>query len=267
MHIALDIGLALQLRAHAFYSLGQVRQLTTLVMRKLRTLTFADSLGVTRQLAQRTRQPPRQRRANQQAQADQAKAQVKQAPFGAVDVRLQRAVGLGHGNHANELAVVDDRRPHVHHRGAFIVGVAAGGAGTVLATQGQVHIVPPRIVLAQGLATGVQQHDALRVSDIDTVADLVLGQPPDLRTRAARAVGLEHFGQPPLAQGAGLDVIVQDLGQQVGGVYQCFFGGLAHHRADLFTHRVEQKVARQPDEQEVHQEDPDAQAHQAWSGL
>ncbi|MNC57423.1 hypothetical protein D3C75_1070830 [compost metagenome] len=99
------------------------------------------------------------------------------------------------------------------------------------------------------------------------MADLVLGQPPDLCARAARAVGLEHLGQAALVQGAGLDVIPQDFCQQVGSVYQGFFGGLAHHRANLFAYGIEQEVTGQADEQEVHQKDANAQPHQACSGL
>ncbi|MNE35756.1 hypothetical protein D3C80_1295330 [compost metagenome] len=58
MHIALDIGLALQLGAHAFHRLGQVRQLAALVVRQRSPLTLADRLGITGQPAQRARQPP-----------------------------------------------------------------------------------------------------------------------------------------------------------------------------------------------------------------
>src|SRR5256885_9947460 len=52
---------------------------------------------------------------------------------------FRSAIGLGDGDDADDLAVVDDRRANVHHRGAFVVGVAAGGAGAILATQGQQH--------------------------------------------------------------------------------------------------------------------------------
>ncbi|MOA36012.1 hypothetical protein D3C78_1575090 [compost metagenome] len=71
VHVALDVGLAFQLGAHALHCLCQVRQLAALVMRKLRTFPFADRLRITCQLAQRARKPPRQSRADQQAQADQ----------------------------------------------------------------------------------------------------------------------------------------------------------------------------------------------------
>ncbi|MNH04871.1 hypothetical protein D3C79_641770 [compost metagenome] len=155
----------------------------------------------------------------------------------------------------------------MHHRGAFILFDAAGGTGTVLAAQRQVHVVPARIVLAQVLAAGIEQHDALGIGNVDAVADLVLGQAPDLRAGAAQAIRLEHLRQAALGKGAGLDVIVQDLGQQVGSVYQGFLGRLAYHGANLLAHRIEQEVTRQADEQEVHQKDPNAQAHHACSGL
>jgi hypothetical protein len=60
---------------------------------------------------------------------------------------------------------------------------------------------------------------------------------------------------------------MEDFRQQVGGVHQCLLGGLAHHWADLFAHGIEQKITGQPDEQEIHQEDANPQAHQACSGL
>jgi hypothetical protein len=58
---------------------------------------------------------------------------------------------------------------------------------------------------------------------------------------AALAVGLQHLRQAALVQGALLDVVMQDFRQQVGGVHQGFLGGLAHHRADLLAHGIEQK--------------------------
>ncbi|MNP51915.1 hypothetical protein D3C76_1462700 [compost metagenome] len=99
------------------------------------------------------------------------------------------------------------------------------------------------------------------------MADLIFRQPPDLGTWAALAIGFEQLRQAALRKRAGLDVIAQDLGQQVGRVDQGFLGGLAHHRANLFAHGIEQEITRQPHEQEIHQEDPDPQAHQACSGL
>ena len=70
-----------------------------------------------------------------------------------------------------------------------------------------------------------------------------------------------------LAEGAVLHVLAQDLGQQVGGVHQGFFGGLAHAGADFLHHGVEHEVAGQADKQRIHQENPQPQAHQLWLGL
>lgn len=66
-----------------------------------------------------------------------------------------------------------------------------------------------------------------------------------------------------MAQSAGFDVVMENFREQVGSVHEGLLGGLAHDRADLFAHGAEQEVTRQPDEQEIHQEDADAQAHQA----
>ncbi|MCY1365098.1 hypothetical protein D9M69_519310 [compost metagenome] len=94
----------------------------------------------------------------------------------------------------------------------------------------------------------------------------MLGHPPDLRLRTPLAVGTQQLGQAALRQGAGLDVVAQQLGEQVGGVDQGFLGRLAHARADLVHHRAQHEPAGEADEQEVDQEDAYAERHQACSG-
>ncbi|MNN12678.1 hypothetical protein D3C81_1256780 [compost metagenome] len=89
MNVAFDIRLALKLCAHALHRIGQVRQLTALVVRQRSALAFADRLRIAGQPAQGAGQPPRQRSADQQAHADQPQPQAKQTLFGTVDVRLQ----------------------------------------------------------------------------------------------------------------------------------------------------------------------------------
>ncbi|MCY1415198.1 hypothetical protein D9M71_306710 [compost metagenome] len=155
----------------------------------------------------------------------------------------------------------------MHHRRLRILRVAAGRACTVLAAQGQVDVVPARIVLAHRHTCGVEQHLALGIGDVDAVVDLVLRQAPDIGLGLALAVGTQQYRQAALAKGAGLDVVVEDFRKQVGGVDQGFFGGLAHTRANLLAHGAEDEIAGQPDEQEIHQENPYSQAHQLWLGL
>ncbi|MNL18332.1 hypothetical protein D3C87_1394740 [compost metagenome] len=70
-----------------------------------------------------------------------------------------------------------------------------------------------------------------------------------------------------LIEGAGLEVITQNLGHQVGSVDQGFFGGLAHAGADFLHDRAEHEVTGQADKQHIDQEDPDPQRHQLRSGL
>ncbi|MNG04515.1 hypothetical protein D3C84_876500 [compost metagenome] len=144
----------------------------------------------------------------------------------------------------------------MHHRRARIIGVTAGRAGAIFAAQGQVHVVPARVILTDRCAAGIQYHDAVGVSDVDAVVDLVFRQTPDVRRRLPLAVGLEQFGPAVLIEGAGLEVIAQDFRHQVGGVDQGFFRGLAHPGTNFFHHGVEHEVAGQADEQHIDQENP-----------
>ncbi|MCY1415698.1 hypothetical protein D9M71_311910 [compost metagenome] len=99
------------------------------------------------------------------------------------------------------------------------------------------------------------------------MVDLILRQAPDFRRRLALTISLEQLRPAVLIESAGLEIVAQDLGHQVGGIDQGFFGGLAHAGADLLHDRVEHKVAGQADEQCVDQENPDSQRHQLCPGL
>ncbi|MNQ64822.1 hypothetical protein D3C85_792590 [compost metagenome] len=224
-------------------------------------------MGVRRQSSQGATQPPGQQRTEQQTEADQPGAVRQQPAFRAIHIRLQRAVGLGHSDHADDLAVVANRRADVHHRRPRIVRVIARGACAVFATQGQVDVVPARVILPHRRPAGVQHDEALGVGDVDAVVDLILWQAPDFRSGLSLTIGLEQFRPAVLVEAAGLEVVAQDLGHQVGGIDQGFFGGLAHAGADLLHDRVEHKVAGQADEQCVDQENPDSQRHQLCPGL
>lgn len=146
-------------------------------------------------------------------------------------------------------------RGHVHHRRLGVVRHLTTGTGAVLATQGQVDIVPARIILAHRLAAGVQQDLAGGIGDVDAVIDRELAHLADLRLRLTLAVGLKQALPAVLLQAPGAQVGTQQLGQQVGGVHQGFFGGLAHARTNLVHHRAQDKPAGQADEEEIHQED------------
>ncbi|MNC62900.1 hypothetical protein D3C75_1129760 [compost metagenome] len=93
------------------------------------------------------------------------------------------------------------------------------------------------------------------------MVDLIFRQPPDIRFGLPLTVGTQQLRQTALAQGAGLDIIVEDFSEQVGRVHQRLFGGLSHPRANLFTHSAENEKTGQPDKQEIDQENPDPQAH------
>lgn len=179
MHVTLDVGLAFQLGAHALHRLGQLPQFAAAHSGRLGALPLADRLGIASELAQCGAEPPGQPRANQQAKADQPGTEPAKTRLRALDIGLQGAVGFGHRDHANDLLAIPDRCGDIHHRRVGIVRVFAGRAGAVLAAQGQQHIVPARIILADRQASGVEQDDALGVGDVDAVVDLGLGQPPD----------------------------------------------------------------------------------------
>ena len=266
VHVALDVILALQLHTHALHGAGQLRHLAPAIARQFRAAPFADRLGVAGQAIQRAAQPPGQPRADQQAEHDQPRTEPREAPLRTVDIGLQRAVGFGDRNHADDLLAIADRRGDIHHRGFRVVRRLAAGTRAVLAAQGQVDVVPARVVLAHGLAEGIQQDDAARVGHVDAVVHRGLVHAPDVRLRAARAIGAKHLGQAALVEGAALHVGLQNLGQQVGGIHQGLFAGLAHAGADLVHHRAQYEPAGQPDEEEVDQEDPQRQAHQLLSG-
>ncbi|SST08579.1 Uncharacterised protein [Acinetobacter baumannii] len=267
MHVALDVVLAFQLRAHAFHRVRQLRHLAAAIARQLGAAPLADRLCVLGEAPQRAAEPPGEQAADQQPEGDQPGTEPGQAPLRAVDVGLQAAVRLGHRNHPDDLPAILDRRRHVHHRGIRVVRVFAAGARAVLAPESQVDVVPARIVLADGHPGGVQQHLAAGVGDVDAVVHRLLAQAPDIRLRHPLAVVLEHLRQVALCQGAVLHVLAEDLGEQVGGVHQGFLGGLAHAGAHFVHHRAQHEVAGETDEQEVDQEDPNAERHQAWSGL
>ena len=266
VHVALDVGLALQFGAHALHGAGQLSQFAAAEAGQFGPLPFADGLGIAGQAPQGAAEPPGEQAADQQPEDDEAGAEPGQAHLGAVDVGLQRAVGLGHRDDAYDLPVGTDRRRHVHHRGVGVGRVFTGGAGPVLAAQGQQDVVPAGVVLAHGLAGGVQQHAAGAVGDVDAVVDLGLAHAPDLGAGLALAVGLEQLGQVALGEGAVAHRVAEDLGQQVGGVHQGFLGGLAHTGADLVHDGAEHEVTGQADEEEVDQEDSDAQWHGRSSG-
>src|SRR5690606_35654430 len=75
----------------------------------------------------------------------------------------------------------------------------------------------------------------------------------------------QRFVQAAVAEGAGLDLVTQDLGQQVGGVDQSFLGALTHAGADFVHHRAQHEPAGQTDKEEVDQEYAHTERH--GSGL
>ena len=73
--------------------------------------------------------------------------------------------------------------------------VLAGGTGAVFAAQGQVDVVPARVVLADRHAAGIEQDDAPGVGDVDAVVHRTLFHTPDLRLRLASTIGLQQRRQ------------------------------------------------------------------------
>lgn len=71
MHVALDVVLAFQLRAHAFHRVGQLRHLAAAIARQLGAAPLADRLCVLGEAPQRAAEPPGEQAADQQPEGDQ----------------------------------------------------------------------------------------------------------------------------------------------------------------------------------------------------
>ncbi len=136
----------------------------------------------------------------------QPRAVPQQAALGAVDIRLQRTVGLGHGDHADDLPVIADRRTDA---ATIEAGSSAAlrGARAVLAAQGQVHVVPFGTVLAHRCPGVEQQHDALGVGV--PVVSLVFGRPQMVAGLCRRPAGSSAQWLWPSM----VFIIAQNLGQ------------------------------------------------------
>ena len=163
------------------------------------------------------------------------------------------------------MAPVDGRR-HMHDRTGLIVRLVAGGAGPVLATQGQVDIAPLREVAPRVLARGVIQHDATGIGHVNAIVHPGLVQPPDARLHRALHIGVNGTGKAcPVkccrrCDGPGLDgrhiggigreVASRQLGQHMGGIDQRVLHHLTCTGLDFGREDLQDEQRRQPVDQE-----------------
>lgn len=135
MRILFDIGFAFQLQAHALQRLRQLGQFPAAHFGQWRIFALRHPVGITHQPAYRPVDPPDEYRPDQQRDPQQQRAGPQNAPFAALDHQRHGAVGFTHGEHADNAPLFYHRRGHIHHRTVFILRVAAGAAGAVLAAQ------------------------------------------------------------------------------------------------------------------------------------
>ncbi|MCW0417366.1 hypothetical protein NB689_003120 [Xanthomonas sacchari] len=264
LHVLLDVLLALQLAAHGLQGTAEIADLVAARRRRRHRRTGTDRLRIAVEPADAAQQAPGHQDPDQRRDADQPGAAQQDAALAGDDERLDAAVGLGQGQHADQplrVGRIVDRRGHVHHR---VIGVAVGlgtGAGAVLAAQGAVHVVPARVVAADVLSARIEHHDARRIGEGDAVVDAVLGKTPDHRARIAPLRRGQVAGETAAGDAPVLEILRGHLRQHVGRVHQGRFHRLAHARLDLVDEHPHHEEGGHADDQEEAQEQLQPQPH------
>ena len=266
VHILLDIGLALELAAHVLQRLAQTHQLRAAQSRQRDRLAAADRAGVILQTAQRAVEPPDHAAACGQGDAQQQDGGPLDGAFTAGDDRIHGAIGFAHRQHAADLAVLQQGGCDIHHRTLGIVGNIATAAGAIAPLQGQVDIVPARVIGAEVAAGGVKQHDAVPIGDVEAIVDAILLDAIDAGADRPLVQGDQGAGQGAVGQAvAGQRLVGQigrrQLGQQLGGIDQGPLGGAAHPGLDLLQEDVEDKPGGNRHQQEEAEQQTQTQAH------
>ncbi len=167
VHVLLDVGLAVDLAAHRFGGGGQPGQLLVRQLRRADSLAVAHLLDIVHQPSDRAIQPEGHAGAEQQGAEQNHPAALPEIAVGEGDERMQTGVGFAEGQHADQLIALIHRCGDVHQAAGVVFGVDACGTRTVLATQGERHVAPLRIVLADLLRVGVVEHAAIEVGQVD----------------------------------------------------------------------------------------------------
>ncbi|MNS63486.1 hypothetical protein D3C72_965820 [compost metagenome] len=261
VHQLLHVFLAFQARAHR---LERPPQGTDLVLSQRRQRHLAPRFHVAdvmHQLAQRMVQPPGKCQADQQRQQQQDGAALQYLALAALDKRLHAGIRLGHRQHADHLIAVANRRGHMHDGRHLVIRPAARAARAILALQGEIYVIPTRIVAPYVAPAGIEQHDAVPVRDGDAVVERALAYAIDIHVHAMARVVLHALGHGRLRQRARLQVGRHQAGQQLRGIDQRVFQGRAHAGLDLLHEDIQQEPRGQPDDQEVAEQDAQANLH------
>ena len=261
VHQLLHVFLAFQARAHRLQRPPQGADLVAAQRRQRHLAPCFHVADVMHQLAQRMVQPPGKCQADQQRQQQQDGAALQYLALAAFDKSLHAGIRFGHRQHADHCIAVADRCGHMHHRRHLVVGPAARAARAILALQGQIHVIPARIVAPYVAAAGIEQHDAVPVRDGDPVVERALAHAIDIDVHAMARIVLHALGHGRLRQRARLQVGRHQAGQQLRGIDQGIFQGRAHTRLDLLHEDVQQEPRGQAHDQEIAEQDAQADLH------
>ncbi len=249
MHIGLDVGLAVQLAAHGLQGPAEPVQLRAVEAWQSGGLALADRIGIVHQLADGAVEPPHQQGADEQGDAQQQGCPLQQLVLAALYHGQQGAVGLGDGEGAQDVVPFPQRGGDVHHRAGGIVRITAGAAGAVFAAQGEVDVVPARVVLAQIHPVRVVNHLAFCVGHIDAVLRLLLEVAVDEGVDGVLVEAGEGAGEPAIRHLPFLHVVQGQGCQHLGHVHQGVFGGAAHPGFDLLDEDLQHEPGGQRKDQ------------------
>ena len=149
----------------------------------------------------------------------------------------------------------------MHDGTATIVGIELRTAHAITAMQREIHIVPLRIILPHRFILGVVHHDAMCIGDVDAQIERIFLEAPDVRMRLARLITLERRRKTPGIQLAGSLVLRRHLRQQMRGIHQRLFHGLAYTGFDLIGEAVEHKPRGETDDEEITEQQAQGDVH------
>ncbi len=135
LHVALDIGLAFQPRAHGVERGRELMELAARKIRHGRPFTCGDRIGIAREPADGMIEPPGQQAPDNQAREHVQAGQHDQVTLRARDEWLHAVIGLGHGDHADDAVAILHRGGHMHHGAALVAGHRLCGAGAIAPAQ------------------------------------------------------------------------------------------------------------------------------------
>jgi hypothetical protein len=134
-------------------------------------------------------------------------------------------------------------------------------AGAVFAAQDAGDVAPLREVFADGGLFRVVDDDTVGVGDVDAEVDVFLEDAGNVGLRAAPDGGADRVGEGAVADTVGGEVESGHFGEDVGGVDQGFFGGLADAGFGFVGDDIEDEPGGQPDDEEIAEKEADGDVH------